>query len=57
MQDKGNASSALLCICLHIVLSRDMPGRLRDRFAGNGGIAWVIGADRETLPHARACRL
>ena len=56
MQDKGNASWGLPCVCLHIVFSRDMGRGMRDMLAGNGGIAWVSRPNRETFPRAPACR-
>ena len=46
-QEKGNASQALLCDCLHIVLLRDSGSAVRDMLAKIGGNAPFSKPNRE----------
>lgn len=46
-QEKGNASQALLSVCLHIVFLRDMGRRARDIRASIGGNPRFIPRNRE----------
>ena len=48
-QEKGNASQALLCDCLHIVFSRDIARAARDRQIQNDGNPPFLASNREIV--------
>lgn len=54
MQEKGNASRALLCDCLRIAFSRDMAFGPRDTAVQNGGNAPFIYGNYEIPGVGRA---